>query len=231
MLRHEEFEEGCAATCNGPYNGKWSKTMVGYGPEDDHFVVELTYNYGIDKYKLGNDFQGILVKSSETLARAKENGYELTEEPNGFKQLLAPDGYPFAVEDQPQPDAKAEDPVKGVSIGVSSLQKSLAFWRDQLGMKEESEDEKEAVLRFGDGQAALKLIEVGKVDHGTAFGRVAFAVPAAQLPAIEERMKAGGNKILTPLVKLDTPGKATVEVVILADPVRLRAFDLCLHIP
>ena len=30
--------------------------MVGYGSEDDHFVVELTYNYGIGSYKLGNDF-------------------------------------------------------------------------------------------------------------------------------------------------------------------------------
>lgn len=40
-----------------PYDGKWSKTMIGYGPEDDHFVVELTYNYGIKSYKLGNAFQ------------------------------------------------------------------------------------------------------------------------------------------------------------------------------
>ena len=31
--------------------------MVGYGPEDSHFVVELTYNYNISSYKLGNDFQ------------------------------------------------------------------------------------------------------------------------------------------------------------------------------
>ena len=31
--------------------------MAGYGPEDDHFVVELTYNYGIKEYKIGNDFQ------------------------------------------------------------------------------------------------------------------------------------------------------------------------------
>ena len=31
--------------------------MVGFGPEDNHFVVELTYNYGIKEYKLGNDFQ------------------------------------------------------------------------------------------------------------------------------------------------------------------------------
>ena len=35
--------------------------MVGYGPEDDHFVVELTYNYNISNYKLGNDFQVVLV--------------------------------------------------------------------------------------------------------------------------------------------------------------------------
>lgn len=32
-------------------------------------------------------------------------------------------------------------------------------------------------------------------------------------------MKKENQKILTPLVSLDTPGKATVEVVILADPV------------
>ena len=31
--------------------------MVGYGPEDCHFVVELTYNYGLGSYKLGTDFR------------------------------------------------------------------------------------------------------------------------------------------------------------------------------
>lgn len=30
--------------------------MVGYGPEDNHFVAELTYNYGVGEYQLGNDF-------------------------------------------------------------------------------------------------------------------------------------------------------------------------------
>lgn len=33
VLRHEEFDSGCKATCNGPYQNKWSKTMIGYGPE------------------------------------------------------------------------------------------------------------------------------------------------------------------------------------------------------
>lgn len=29
--------------------------MVGYGPENSHFACELTYNYGIGEYSLGND--------------------------------------------------------------------------------------------------------------------------------------------------------------------------------
>ena len=40
-----------------------------------------------------------------------------------------------------------------------------------------------------------------------------------QLPGIEQTVKDAGHTILTPLVSLDTPGKATVQVVILADPV------------
>ena len=31
--------------------------MVGYGPEDSHFVIELTYNYEIGSYTMGNDFR------------------------------------------------------------------------------------------------------------------------------------------------------------------------------
>ncbi len=34
--------------------------MMGYGAEDDHFVVELTYNYGIKHYEKGNEFQVLL---------------------------------------------------------------------------------------------------------------------------------------------------------------------------
>lgn len=40
-----------------------------------------------------------------------------------------------------------------------------------------------------------------------------------KLSDIEALMKKENQKILTPLVSLDTPGKATVQVVILADPV------------
>lgn len=36
---------------------------------------------------------------------------------------------------------------------------------------------------------------------------------------IQKTIKESGNKILTDLITLDTPGKASVRVIILADPV------------
>ena len=59
VLRHEEFSEGCEASCNGPYAGAWSKTMVGWDNEDNSYVFELAYNYGQASYRRGNDLQAI----------------------------------------------------------------------------------------------------------------------------------------------------------------------------
>lgn len=54
--------------------------------------------------------------------------------------------------------------------------------------------------------------------HSPSFTFSVFCY-ISQLPEIEALIKKESQKILTPLVSLDTPGKATVEVVILADPV------------
>jgi len=59
VLRHEEFETGCEASCNGPYSGYWSKSMVGWDVEDTSFVLELTFNYGVASYKRGSDLQAL----------------------------------------------------------------------------------------------------------------------------------------------------------------------------
>jgi len=59
VLRHEEFEEGCEATCDGPYAEYWSKTMVGFESEDTSFVLELTFNYGVKGYERGNDLTAV----------------------------------------------------------------------------------------------------------------------------------------------------------------------------
>ncbi|XP_014664020.1 PREDICTED: glyoxalase domain-containing protein 4-like [Priapulus caudatus] len=216
VLRHEEFKEGCKAACNGPFDGQWSKTMVGYGPEDDHFVVELTYNYGIGSYKLGNDFAGFYMKSREVIERAKENDWPLSME-DSYCILEAPGGYKFFVMDELQPTD--HDPVLKVALNVSNLPKSVKYWAGLLGMTVYSKTDATAELGYSESKCRLLLRAAGQtIDRATAFGRVAFSCPAADLPAIESSAAAAGHTILTPLVSLDTPGKATVSVVILADP-------------
>ena len=41
---------------------KYSLAFVGYGSEDAHAVVELTYNYGVDKYDMGNAFGHLAIE-------------------------------------------------------------------------------------------------------------------------------------------------------------------------
>ncbi|CAL7943099.1 unnamed protein product [Xylocopa violacea] len=216
VLRHEEFADGCEAACNGPYANRWSKTMIGYGPEDTHFVIELTYNYGIKEYKLGNDFGGITIRSREALERARADGWPVNEE-NGKFVLQAPGGYKYYVIDEPQPvDA---DPVEKVTLSSSNLQKTVAYWKDILELKVFNQTDKSILLGYSDDQAKIEFEDIGtEINHATAYGRVAFSVPHAEQPEIQKRIKDSGNKILTDLITLDTPGKASVRVIILADP-------------
>jgi hypothetical protein len=62
------------------------------------------------------------------------------------------------------------------------------------------------------------------VNHAKAYGRIAFSCPFEEQPQIDEKVKGTNHKILTPLISLSTPGKATVRVIILADPVRADTF-------
>ena len=219
-LRHEEFDEGCAASCNGPYDNRWSKTMIGYGPEDKHFVVELTYNYTIGSYKLGNDFGGLTVAvPNSSMAAFKEKDVENA----GYVQ--APDGYKFYYECGGDAAAK----VTKCELACSNLKASVLFWEDLLGMTVIKETETVALLAYSSDQAQLQLTQItDKVDHGTAFGRIAFSMPADDLPQLEKDVKNAGHKILTPYVKLDTPGKASVVVVIIADPVSKTIQTRCI---
>uniref|UniRef100_A0A8C7MWL7 Glyoxalase domain-containing protein n=1 Tax=Oncorhynchus kisutch TaxID=8019 RepID=A0A8C7MWL7_ONCKI len=103
ILCHKEFEEGCTATCKGPYDGKWSKAVVGCGPEDDDFVAELIYSNG----------------SSQAVSNAKWLGWPFTEVGKGRYLAEAPGDYRFYLVDKEQPP---DDPVQKVSqAGINTL--------------------------------------------------------------------------------------------------------------
>ncbi|KAG8293743.1 Glyoxalase domain-containing protein 4 [Homalodisca vitripennis] len=112
---HPNSEPVSGTEVRQPYDNRWSKTMVGYGPEDNHFVVELTYNYNVNKYEQGNDYQGITIRSREAIARAKAAGWPIREE-NGLNVVEAPGGYKYFLVDEPQPADR--DQTGGTRVAV-----------------------------------------------------------------------------------------------------------------
>ena len=124
VLRHEEFESGCEATCNGPYGGAWSKTMVGLGGESGHFVFELTYNYGVDKYAVGNALQYFALAMPEAVPRAAALGYPVQYE-QGLPVIVGPDGFRYKIVDA---IAGREERVLAVGLRSSCLPATAAYW-------------------------------------------------------------------------------------------------------
>lgn len=88
-----------------------------------------------------------------------------------------------------------------------------------MGLTIFNRSEKSVALGFQENDAKLELIDIGApVNRAKAFGRIAFSCPHAEQEIVDQKIRSSNQTIVTPLVSLDTPGKATVRVIILADP-------------
>jgi len=86
---------------------KYDLAFVGYGRNPEHAEIELTYNYGVDKYELGTAFGHIAIgveNVAATCASLREKaaalGGAITREPGPVKGgtsviafITDPDGY------------------------------------------------------------------------------------------------------------------------------------------
>ncbi|MBS0314693.1 MAG: lactoylglutathione lyase [Proteobacteria bacterium] len=82
---------------------KYSLAFVGYGPEPEHAVIELTYNHGVDHYELGTAFGHIAIAvpdAAAACAAVRAAGGNVTREAGPVKggtTVIAfvqdPDGY------------------------------------------------------------------------------------------------------------------------------------------
>ena len=82
---------------------KYSLAFVGYDGEDRSAVLELTYNYGVERYDLGSAFGHIAVEVPDVKKacdRVRNQGGKITREPGPVKggtSVIAfaedPDGY------------------------------------------------------------------------------------------------------------------------------------------
>ena len=92
---------------------KYRLAFVGYGNEDSQAVLELTYNYGVDKYELGNAFGHVAIEVDDAYKACdaiKAKGGRVTREAGPVKggtTVIAfaedPDGYKIElIEHKPQ---------------------------------------------------------------------------------------------------------------------------------
>ncbi|MEL6229553.1 MAG: lactoylglutathione lyase [Cyanobacteria bacterium J06636_28] len=83
--------------------GKFTLAFVGYGDESDHTVLELTHNWGVDSYDLGEGYGHIALGVDDiytTCEAIKARGGEVVREPGPMKHgstviafVSDPDGY------------------------------------------------------------------------------------------------------------------------------------------
>lgn len=92
LLRKHDYPEG-----------KFTLAFVGYGPESEQAVIELTYNYGVERYEMGNAFGHIALSVDDAAAACeaiRTRGGRVVREPGPMKHgttVIAfvedPDGY------------------------------------------------------------------------------------------------------------------------------------------
>lgn len=83
--------------------GKFTLAFIGYGDEADNTVLELTYNWGVEEYDLGDGYGHIAIEVDNiygTCEQIKAKGGQVTREPGPMKHgstviafVTDPDGY------------------------------------------------------------------------------------------------------------------------------------------
>ncbi len=92
LLRQQDFPDG-----------KFTLAFVGYGAEIDHTVIELTYNYDVERYEMGGAFGHIAIEVEDAYKiceDVKKAGVKVLREAGPMKHgntviafIEDPDGY------------------------------------------------------------------------------------------------------------------------------------------
>ncbi|PON35015.1 Glyoxalase I [Parasponia andersonii] len=120
---------------------KYSNAFLGFGPEESHFVVELTYNYGVTSYDIGTGFGHFAIATPDVyklVEHVRSKGGNVTREPGpvkGGKSVIAfvkdPDGYTFELIQR----ESTPEPLCQVMLRVGDLERSIKFYEKvALGM-------------------------------------------------------------------------------------------------
>lgn len=86
-------------------DGEFTLVFLGYGDESDHTVIELTYNWGVDRYEMGTAYGHIAIEVDDVYqatAEVKKRGGKILRDAgpmNAGTTIISfiedPDGYPI----------------------------------------------------------------------------------------------------------------------------------------
>uniref|UniRef100_A0A6P4ADG1 Lactoylglutathione lyase n=1 Tax=Ziziphus jujuba TaxID=326968 RepID=A0A6P4ADG1_ZIZJJ len=120
---------------------KYSNAFLGFGPEESHFVVELTYNYGVSSYDIGTGFGHFAIATPDVyklVEQIRAKGGNVTREPGpvkGGSTVIAfvkdPDGYIFELIQR----ESTPEPLCQVMLRVGDLERSIKFYEKALGLR------------------------------------------------------------------------------------------------
>ncbi|XP_021288557.1 putative lactoylglutathione lyase [Herrania umbratica] len=149
---------------------KYSYAVLGFGPEDSHFVLQLRQNYGGEKLKLGTAFAHFGIATQDAYKMVEEiraRGGVITREAGPieggttvFAFVQDPDGYMFELIQRPP----TPEPLCQLMLHVSDLDSAIQFYEKALGMKllqkYDSPEEQFAIAMVGYGSNLTQITTV-----------------------------------------------------------------------
>ena len=185
VYRHEEFSTGCEATCNGPYGGAWSKTMVGPEPcESESFCLELVCNYGVHRYERGTDLRSIAMSRSafvgdERMINENDRSEQFVRTPDGHFIQLVDVASNKQRSSQPAGIRSQVDCIQHISLHVTNVTSACSFYRQVLGAKVVVNDDTGTVMCAWD-----ELPQVTKSDAAIDSGAIIVSHVGVELHAL-----------------------------------------------
>ena len=250
VLRHEENDKACELTCNGDFESEWSKTMVGYGPEDKNYVLELTYNYRVKHYDVGNGIDRFVIRLPEgvlptsKLSEAKSYGYNVEN-----ATVTGPDGYRYELLDNRHDKyhvttSRTQGHVDTIVLR-SADPRTLAVWYSQvIRMRLLGQDDDSYTIGFDEtGSDAVRFrIESGQLHPEAPLsamgqtktwnhritpweGRNALALPAESIRRIHRQISKDAHFLIMHDLRELKEKLGTLLILILRD---VGGFELCL---
>ncbi|XP_018730799.2 lactoylglutathione lyase GLX1-like [Eucalyptus grandis] len=194
----------------------YSKAIVGFGPQESHFVLELIYIYGVDKYEVGTAWGHFGIAAEDIypiVEKVRQLGGVVTKEPGtieGGAQVYAfvedPNGYSFELLQRgPTPD-----PLCQIMLQVTDLDRAASFYEKALGMtillKYDSPQDQFAIamVGYGSDQTQTTVIElkhnynVTEYTAGNAYVQAALGTDDVYKSAAAVAQELGGKIVRPP---------------------------------